>query len=101
VTTQPYSNPAGHLPTIVHLQNSIAQRKQIFKKKQWKDTDDIQNDRVNGTHQGNMGPHVSTCLRASTSTCALLSPNFVPMTDSRPSSQSRWRWGMVSAFAAT
>lgn len=50
---------------------------------------------------GNMGPHVNTCRLARTRTWALLSPNRYPITLRRPSSQSRWRWGTVSALAAT
>lgn len=52
-------------------------------------------------NHGNIGPQVSTCRLASTRTCALLSPNFVPMTLSRPRSQSRCCCGTVSALAAT
>lgn len=37
---------------------------------------------------GNIGPHVSTWRRDRTNTCALLRPNFVPITLRRPSNQS-------------
>jgi hypothetical protein len=70
-------------PRIIHV--VIIQRKITLVHVQHEQ----ENHKLQPLAQGNIGPHVRTCRRARTRTCALLSPNFVPMTDNLPVSQSR------------